>query len=147
MKKMIQAVFAVFIALSVMATAFAAPYPYTNATYIPNLRTDTVTVASGVAGTTNLLNNINTTAVQFEGTCPNLSGRLEGSVGTSWFTLLMYPNGATSTASAVSAATTVGAWAANTSGLNKVRVNNSGASGVACTSTLSGSSGSFNLPH
>jgi hypothetical protein len=148
MKHLMKVLFAVVVGLGLMTAAFAdTVYPYQSPTYTPNMRTSAITMASGVAGGTTTLNNINTVGVQFDGTCPNLAAKLEGSSGTGWNTLTMYPNGAISTASAVTSATTTGAWYANTSGLNSVRINNTGASGIACTGTLAGSSGSFNLPH
>ena len=130
--------------------AFAAQaqtYPFSNPTYIPNMRVPTVAVASGVANTTQVTNGLGTLGVQVDGTCTSLNGRLEGTVnGSTWVTMNLYPYNAISSASAVTSVTGTGVWFANGAGVNSVRFNNSAVSGTACTETLSGNAGAFALP-
>ena len=127
--------------------AIAQVYPINNPTYTPNARMPDITVASGVAGTSRVLNSVGTVSLQLSGTCTSLVGSMEGSVnGTNWVTLNLYPYNATVAGSAVTSVTTTGVWFANTSGLNNVRMNNSAVSGVACIASMAGSSRDFVIP-
>lgn len=133
--------------VTVASSAFAQVYPFSNPSYIPNLRLPAFAIASGVANANVVLNGIGTTRLQITGTCTSLNGRLETSPdGTNWVTLNLYPNQALTTASAVTSVTATGTWVANTAGANIVRFNNSAVSGTACVGTLSGSANDFVLP-
>jgi hypothetical protein len=133
--------------LAIGSPANAQVYPYSSPTYTPNARMPAMTIASGVASTTQTLNNVGVAALQITGTCTSLNGRLEASVdGTNWVTLNLYPYNATAAASAVTSVTGTGAWVANTGGYNNIRVNNSAVSGTACVANMSGSSMDFTLP-
>jgi hypothetical protein len=136
-------------AMLVSVSAFAQVYPYSTPTYIPNLRAPSFAIASNVANTAVVLNNIGTVSLQLTGTCTSLQGKLEGTVdGTNYSTLNIYALGALSTASAVTSISGVtGTWTANTGGLNQVRFNNTAVSGTACVGTLAGSPTAFSLPH
>jgi len=134
--------------LMVSTSVLADSYPFSTPTYIPNLRVATVAAASGVASTSNSLNNIGIVSLQITGTCTSLNGRLEGSNnGTDWVTLNLYPNQAIATSAAVTSVTATGIWTANAGGLNYVRFNNSAVTGSACLITIAGSPTAFALPH
>ena len=145
---MMKKLFLGLVLIGVAMSAFAQTYPVTNPTYIPNLRTSSAAIVSGVANTAVTLNTIGTTSVQITGTCTSLAASLQGTNdGTNYVTLNLYPNGSLSTASAVTSMTATGYWVANTAGMNKVRINNTAVSGTACVGTLAGSANAFSLPH
>lgn len=128
--------------------ASAQTYPYSTPTYIPNARVLGQTAASGVAGTAVKMNGINTLGIQITGTCTNLAATVQGSGdgGTTWYTLNLYPNAATTAASAVTSVSATGNWFANVAGVDQVRINPTAVTGTACKVSFIGSPGAFALP-
>lgn len=148
MKYFLKGLMAFAVAMLFAAPAIAQTYPYNTPTYIPNARVLNTAATSGVAGTAVKMNGINTLGVQITGTCTNLAATIQGSGdgGTTWYTLNLYPNAATSSASAVTSVSATGNWFANVAGVDQVRINPTAVTGTACKVSFIGSPGAFALP-
>lgn len=136
----------VFGAICIFAHADAV-YPYANPTYIPNADNPVVTISapSSTAVVMTTL-GIGTTSVRITGTCTSLAAAFQGSNdgGANWTALNLYPIATGTTApTAVASVSATGFWKANTSGMNKVRVNVTALT-ASCSFKLLGSPHGFN---